>query len=318
VRIRKLAVDGFRGLPDREFDFADPRRGGAALIVAITGPRGSGKTSLLEAIVAAKEEVAPYGGAIAASDVVRPDAETAKIRVDWELSTIERDRVGLTELDYTSESIFGAMVIEAGHDPALVALLGEYELEPSFGKVEYFHAQRRMPTTALVDISQAPGGVLDRMTRLTREDSKFGGLIRFMVEAGLGLDVASDGMPRPPGRIQAAFQVLCSTKRLAGLYRTGQAVLPGFFDAKGTAYGLGQLSDSELDALLFATTFVRSGLAGNMPGAIVLIDTPERAVGEADAGAFVRALHELGSENQLIVATRSPSVIESAHVTVTL
>lgn len=318
MRLKSLRVDGVRGLPDREFDFVDPKRGAAAGIVAVTGPRASGKTSLLEAIIAAKEDVGPYGIKPAPGDTVRPDVDSAKLRAEWELHTIERERVGVTESGFVSESIYGDVVLQVSHEPALMALLESYDLDPAFGKVEYFHATRTLPLGLPIDVSQAAGGVVDKLDRLGRKDTKYGGLVRFVVETGLGLDLGPDGKQRESGRVAKAFEALCSTKRLAGLYRAGKSILPGFFDAGGTAYGLSQLSDSEQDAMLFAATFVRSGLVQNQPGSIVLIDRPELHIGERDAGPFVRALHDLGPENQLIVATRSPAVIEAAHVTISL
>lgn len=305
-------------MPDREFDFVDPKRGSAAGIVAVTGPRASGKTSLLEAIIAAKEDVAPYGIKPAGADTVRPDVDSAKIRAEWELHSIERERMGINESTILSESIYGDVVLQVSHEPALMALLENYDLDSAFGKVEYFHATRTLPLGLPIDVSQPAGGVVDKLDRLGRSDVKYGGLVRFVVETGLGLDLGPDGKQRESGRVAKAFEALCSTKRLAGLYRAGKSILPGFFDGGGTAYGLSQLSDSEKDAMLFAATFVRSGLVQNQVGSIVLIDRPELHLGDRDAGPFVRALHGLGDENQLIVATRSPAVIEAAHLTISL
>ena len=95
MKIRKLSVDGFRGLPDRELSLLDPRTDAAFGLVLVTGPRASGKTSLLEAIIAAKEQIGPYGPELSASSLVRLDATAAKVRVEWELSGAERARYGI-------------------------------------------------------------------------------------------------------------------------------------------------------------------------------------------------------------------------------
>ncbi len=310
-------MDGFRGLPDRELSLVDERTGRAAGVVAITGSAASGKTSLLEAIVAAKESVGPYAGPPAASEVVRYDAESAKVRVEWEPSGVERERYGLA--DVWSESIFGETARGPDPDPTLAMVLAEYSADESSSKMEYFHAERGLSAGSPIDLSKSAGDSLDRMSRLATDNTKYTGLVRFIVEAGLGFDVDGDGKSRSPGRVKQAFELLCGTKKLGGLYRAEGQTLPGFLDpSERIPFGITQLSSSELDLLLFATTFVRAGLVSNRAGAIVLIDSPEKHVGEADAGALVRALSSLGSANQLVVATRAKSVVDAANQVVSL
>ena len=310
MRVRKVRVDGFRGLPDQEFSLVNPRTDSAHEIVLVTGGRASGKTSFLEAIIAAKEQVGPYGPAASASSLLRPGVSTAKVRVEWEFSNGERDRYGTGQRAFVSESIFGDLVLDPPEpDPALAALLSEYIPEPEFGKVEYFHASRRLPYGSTIDLSRSAGDSLDRMMRLGRDDTKYSGLVRFIVEAGLGLDVDAEGKRKPPGRIKRAFEALCPTKELGGLYKAGDAMLPVFLDGQRRAYSLAQLSDSELDALLFAATFVRAGIGQS----IVLVDTPEKHLGDAEAREFVKALATLGADNQLIVATQSAALVSSVR-----
>lgn len=316
MKIRRLSLDGVRGLPDRELSLVDDKKDRGAAIVAVTGPQASGKTSLLEAIVAAKESIAPYGAMPDGEELVRHDASAAKIVIEWEASPIERERFGLTRV--VSETIFGGE--SPTPDPAFARVMSEYNPETDTGKVEYFHAERSMPIGAPVELTRAAGDLLDRVSRLSSDNTKYAGLLRFLVEAGLGLDIDARGEKRPPGRVKQAFEALCGTKKLAGLYRADGQVCPGFTDAAGkNSFGITQLSASELDLLLFATSFVRAGLVQNRAGSILLVDTPERNVGEADAGALVRGLSALaGAESQLIVATRSASVIDAADAVVRL
>ncbi|MDI3291214.1 hypothetical protein [Polyangium sp. 15x6] len=310
MRVRKVRVDGFRGLPDQEFSLTNPRTDAAHELVLVTGARASGKTSFLEAIVAAKEQVGPYGPTAPPSSYLRPGVGTAKVRVEWELSNTERDRFGTATRALVSESLFGDIVLEPPEpDPSLAALLSEYIPDPAFGKVEYFHASRRLPFASSIDLSRAAGDSLDRMVRLGRDDTKYSGLVRFIVEAALGLDVDAEGKPKPKGRVKKAFEALCPTKQLGGLYRAEDAMLPVFLDGQRRAYSLAQLSDSELDALLFATTFVRAGVGHS----IVLVDTPEKHLGDAEARDFVKALATLGTDNQLIVATQSAALVSSVQ-----
>jgi hypothetical protein len=310
MKVRRLITDGFRGLPDRSYSLIDPRSDSGFGLVLVTGSRSSGKTSFLEAIIAAKEQVGPYGAVQPPSSYLRAGETAAKIRVEWEISEAERARYGAPRRSIQTESIFGDAVVESpAPDPVIAALLGEYDPDPAFGKMEYFHATRRLPLGATIDLSKAPGDPLDRMSRLGRDDVKYSSLIRYIVEAGLGLDRGPDGSPKPPGRIKAAFDALCPTKTIGGLYKSGDALLPVFIDHSNKAYSLAQISDSELDSLLFAATFVRSGVQGS----VVLIDTPERHLGDAETREFVHALSRLGDSNQLIVATRSEALLASVH-----
>jgi len=175
-----------------------------------------------------------------------------------------------------------------------------------------------MSVGSALDLTRNAGDTLDRMARLASDNRKYASLVRYIVEAGLGLDTDAAGQPKPPGRIKQAFESLCRTKKLGGLYRVDGQVLPGFFDLEERIpFGVTQLSASELDLLLFAASFVRSGLVNNAAGSLILIDSPEKHVGESDAGALVAGLSALGAENQLIVATRAKSVLGAAqHVIV--
>lgn len=313
MKIRKIAFDGVRGLPDREFDLTDPKTNRAARLVVVTGGRASGKTSFLDGIVMAKEQIAPYAAAPAAVDVVRPGEDAAKIRTTWELSPHERDFHGAAETEIGSEALFGEhLPFAPDQNPALVAVLSAYDAEEDIGKVEYFHSARRLPLGSTIDLSQGAASQSDKMMRLEKSDAKYAGLVRFVVEAGLGLDVGANGTPKPPGRVKSVFETLCDSKRLGGLYRAEGNVLPGFFDREGRAYGLAQLSDSELEAFLFAVTFVRSGLVASRAGSLVLIDTPEKHMGAEDVPRFIEGLLRLGEENQLVVATRSRELAAAA------
>ncbi|AKT42214.1 AAA family ATPase [Chondromyces crocatus] len=305
MKVQRVSVDGFRGLPDKAFPFIDPSNGRAGSLVVVTGATGSGKTSLLEAIIAGKEKVAAYGPMRPDTTYVRPGAGAAKVKIVWELSDAERGRTGLGVPTLESEAMFGGSLTPPVNDPALSAVLGEYSLDPASSKIEYFHATRRMNPGQPVDATQLSGGLAERALRLTRDDGKFSALVKYIVAAGLGLDVDAEGQPRQPGRVTAAFAKLCSTKKLAGLYRVGDGVFPGFQDKAGRALGLTQLSDGELDALLFAASFVRNGIRNS----VVLVDTPELHRSDTEAREFVEGLLSLEEDNQLVVATRSPAVI---------
>jgi hypothetical protein len=312
MKIRRVITNGFRGLPDRAFELAPASTRAPADLVFLTGPGGAGKTSLLEAIIAAKEDIAPYGLSRSARSFVRQGETAAKVRVDWVLSPDERARSGATSVEISSESIFSDGIFSsAEHDPALVALLGVYDVDRAIGKVEYFHASRRIPRGGIPSIASVAGPSAERLVRLTRDDAKYAEVLQYVLEASLGLhDV--EGV-KGAQRLVDAFSSLCRTRRLAGLEREGRAIVPRFADTRGTSVGVEELSDSERQALLFAVTFLRSGVERSL----VLIDTPELHIPEREVGAFVAAIQRLGVDNQLIMATGSQSAVTenpTAHV----
>jgi hypothetical protein len=311
MKIQRISTNGFRGLPDRSFELVEARGGSPFDLVIVTGGAGSGKTSFLDAILAAKEDVGPYGPKRSSAEYVRPGELGAKVRVDWLLSSDERTRAGAAEAAVSTESIFSAAFVPApDHHAGLAAVLAEYDRDPAVSKVEYFHASRRLPQSGGAR-AIAAGAVpaVDRMLRVSRDDAKFAGLVDHVVQAFLGLDEGDPnarGDRRSAERLAAAFASLSrSGKQLDGVQRAGSGFEPRFVDAAGVRSGLGQLSDSERQAFLFAATFLRSGINGSL----VLVDTPELHLGGADARAFVAALSRLGADNQIVVATASAELV---------
>lgn len=300
MKIASVAFDGYLPLPDCTIRLA-PATGEPHKVFAVTGPRGSGKTSFLEAIIAAKEMVAPYG---AQPPAARQSA--AKITIEWCLSPTERGRLLVQSSTLRTEAIFAPQAPKTKPDPVVVALLGDYSEDPTIGKVEYFHAARRLPWGGAVSLTE-PGSTASAANRLTRSDDKYEGLVEYVVEAGLGLARDPAGQPREQGRVSRAFGALCQTKTIDGIYRLRTGVAPVFADSSDHSFTVSQLSDSELDAFLFAATFVRCGIVGS----VVLIDTPEKHVGDDDAWTFLQALTTLAPDNQFIVATRARSILSA-------
>src|SRR5580692_1175034 len=103
MKIQRISTNGFRGLPDRAFELAEARGGHPFDLVLVTGAAGAGKTSFLEAIVAAKEDVGAYGASRSAAACVRPGELGAKVRVEWVLSEDERARAGAVASPVTTE-----------------------------------------------------------------------------------------------------------------------------------------------------------------------------------------------------------------------
>ena len=91
MKLARVSFLGVRGLADATYDLVGPS-GVPHDLVVVTGPTASGKTRFLEAVVAAKEAIAPYGllqagapwvasgsvGAVAVTPKTRPPVVTRR------------------------------------------------------------------------------------------------------------------------------------------------------------------------------------------------------------------------------------------------
>ena len=304
MKLRRVTTDGVRGLADRLYDLTD-RTGSAASVVVVTGPSGSGKTSLLDAIAAAKEDVAPWGTRHSWTKVVRHGVGAAKIRLEWELNDEERRRMGLDAGVIETESIFSPTTPPGqGHDPRIEVLLERYDHDPGHGKMEYFFAERTLAREAVGLSTLDPS--IQKRTRLDRDLRKYGALHKYLVELHLGLHERSGA---PPGRerFAASFAKVCPGRRVLGLSRAADRMELMFDGGPQGPVPIHALPHAEQQAVLFAGTIELLGLSRS----IVLVDGPELHQNEHDAGAFAHALTELGEDNQLVFATGWGSVADA-------
>lgn len=305
MKLRRVTTDGVRGVADRLFDFTRRLGNEASPVVVVTGPSASGKTSLLDAIAAAKEDIAPWGARHSWSKVVRAGAGAAKIRLEWEISDEDRERLGFETNVVTSESIFSPTTPPGqGHDPRLEALLERYDHDPKHGKMEYFRAERTLASEA-VGLSMLEPSIQKRV-RLDRDIRKYGALHKYLHELHLGLHERSG---EPPGRerFAASFAKLCPARRVVGLTRTADRMELVFDGGAEGPLPVARLPHGEQQAVLFAATFELLGLHHS----IVLVDEPELHQGAAGLAAFARAITALGVDNQVIFATGWPAVAEA-------
>ncbi len=295
MKLAKIALRGVRGVPDGAHDLTDPRTGEPHSLVLVTGPSASGKTRLLEAVIAAKEWVAPYGARPQATAWIRPGETASKVSLGWRLDAEEQAYGALNDASAETESIFTTVGVSVPEDDGVVAVLRRYDHGHESGKIEYFPAQRSVPTGGL-GVGLSP--FEQRPLRASGDVRKFASVVRVIHELSGGgptADYFADILSRlsPTCRFEAATSV---------------DAFPRCFVGPRGARTLRELSSSETDAVILAATAVMLGLSRS----VVFIDSPELFADPSFVPALAEGLLALGQDVQVIAATRSPELLRTA------
>lgn len=312
MKILKLTTRKFRGLPDGEYSFADRTSGAPLDVVLVTGAARSGTTSLLEAIIAAKEAAGAYGLTPLPAQCLRHGATDGLVEATWLLSARERSAAGLEDPTLVTR---WPMHPGVGHEPSpprVREVFAAYDHDASHGKMEYFAANRQ-----LIFNGARPTDRDEKRLRLTRATDKYAGVARLFEtlalqdSADLAETIASQGIalrntvPDSLAPLRRAMAELCPDRRLAGVdLRKGRAEVL-FAREDGSTVLLEELSASEQQAVLVAATYERIGLHHS----IVLIDEPELHQHPTVRAQWFQALLGLGRDNQVIAATTSTEIL---------
>jgi hypothetical protein len=284
VKIFSLRSIGVRGLADAVYSFASaPDR--AHDRVLLVGPSASGKTRLLDLIVAVREVISPSDERIDQDPFVRIGNNTARAVVTFWLAPEERALIGASEALIDAEVVFNSDTPEEQH-PGLVFLFERYAHDDQTPKLEYFSEKRRL------DIGggeMSLGEERQQRYRTTNSVRKLAFLPRFL-----------DRLPKQPDQARRFARGVASLSR-ALRYDIEQHALMSGHRKIGD---LGELSASEADAVSFAATAALVGLSRS----IVLVDRPE--LHGLDPVRAFHGISALGEENQVIAATSAPELHE--------
>lgn len=254
--------------------------------VLITGGPGTGKTRLLELIVAAREMLANSERVMDPLSFIRPENTTAKAILYWQLGAEEQATIGAASPAVSTEVIF-TQDEEDEVDARMNFLLERYGHDDATPKFEYFSAQRRLDVGGgAVSLEEGEQQGL----RTSPSPRKFSWVPLFL-----------EMLPDDPER-SARFAGILERLSPTCAYDVESHVL----SSRGRRLrSLTELSASEADAVMFGATAALVGLSGS----IVLIDRPE--LHGIEAQRAIAGLSALGSDNQLIMATSSPAL--AAH-----
>ena len=293
MKLLRVTFLGIRGIADGSYDFTDVHTGQPQDVILVTGTEASGKTRFLEAILAAKEGIAPYGPMNTGAAWLPPGAVVAKIMLSLWLEEEERQYVGTNREVVDVEAQFLEDRIRRDADEGTVALLRRYEHSRETGKFEFFPASRRLSPLGPFHGTSA---LEQRLHRASKDPMKYGFVVRFLRDL--------DASPAKEKEFAALLERLSPSCRY--LMQASREGLPRCFSSHGgPPVHAAELSDSEAEAVLLAATAVNVGLSRS----IVLIDRPELFVGPGSGARRLEALRALGEGNQLLLASTSSEML---------
>ena len=300
MKLARVSFLGVRGLADATYDLLAPS-GAPHDVVVVTGPTASGKTRFLEAIVAAKESIAPYGLLQPGSPWIASGSLGAKVSIAFWLDEEERTYAGTTSALVEADVTFNPQRGTSDADEGLVAGLERYDHRPERGKVEYFPATRRLPTFPPFHGTSA---VEQRMLRPGKDPRKYSFVPRFLGELRAN--------PAAVRAFSSRLEALSPTVRY--VRPAASDGVPKCFTSRGGAPVTPmELSDGEGDAVLFAATATAIGLGRSL----LLVDRPELHADPTRLAPLVGGLRALGADNQLVLASGSAELVAAsrpAHV----
>lgn len=289
MKLRGLTCAGIPGVADGTFEFAKPN-GAPHDLVLVTGDEATGKSRLLGVIAAARDMIAPLGEEVNQDAWVRYGQVASKVLMQFYLSDDEQEEIGAEQRVLTAEVIFRAdpdMTAPDQTDPGLVYLLERYAHEDAVGTFELFAEGRRLDVgggEALLDPET------QKEHRTSASPRKFAFLPAFLAS----LRVNAEQADRFAATL-ARFGTTCIYDQAAhGLVSRGRL-----------APSLEALSSSETDAVLMSATATLVRLSNS----VVLVDRPELYRAD-DASRALEGLRGLGDDNQLILATTAPDLLE--------
>lgn len=293
MKIVRATFLSIRGVPDGTYDFRHPASGAANSPIIVTGGEASGKTRFLEALLATKEAIGPYGPMMDGATWLEPTKQLAKVMLTFALDEEERQYAGTSDNLVDGEATFLSERVRRDADEGLVALLSRYEHGPEAGKIEYFPSSRRLSPLGPY---HGTGVIEQRLQRALKDPTKYGFVVRFL------RDLPQDSAMTKTfsGQLE---RLSASCRYVAGEPQRG---LPRCFSSRGgPVANISELSETEQQAVLVAATAANIGLSRS----IVLIDRPELGTNPGRAAEFVEALSLLGQDNQVFMATAVPEFL---------
>lgn len=298
MKLIRAELEGIRDLPRIRLDVA------AGRIVCVTGGPGTGKTSVLEAILAARDACLPAPVRHDASAWVRSASARAFVELEWALEPLERKIAPAESATFTaiwrpgdrSDDVPARMRDRVAASPILYLDAHRLSAPPSP------FAAERAPTRPRELTEWAPsaekfgwveGWLLARTERRAEE------LAARVDASGVALGRRDESL------FARALERLCVSVRPGPpVHREGKR-LAGFLRRDQRHLALAELATHERMAVLVAAAMDTSS------GALVLVDTPELGLHPSEHATFLASLASLASSG-VIAATTSAAILRAA------
>lgn len=318
MRLVELTTKNFAGLADGTYSLRQAN-GDAAQLVLVTGGPRSGKTAFLEAVIACKESLIPYGPVSRPAERARRAGERVELVTRWRLDDADRRAIRTDDV----EVVLDASAPDSGLG-AKRALFDRYAHDATVGKVDYFPADRTLFPKS--------GRLPERVPYLQQKLGRLGAdALKYMCLWGWLEECAHQGAAEQVERmgrdgvlfadehgslqkeLAAGLRTFVDSPSLVRISTTGELRFGGDSDPER---GFDALPTSTRHALLFVLAYSMLGHRRS----VVLVDDIERGQSPADHERFVGALVALGGDSQLIATTSSSEVrrLRAAHAVVEL
>ena len=292
MKIKNLHIKEFKGLRDISINFE--KNDEPLDLVVLAGSNGSGKTRILESILDYFQKIVNHIEHIENENVAGVFFETDEQSClkegydSWSLYKILNS--------YNDENSFerGRKVVEKNLKvfPKIIYV----PTETNFQKVEIASPMlfREYKFLNIVDsglIKDVPSYIATRITELANEQESIPmGEIRKAVFR----------------EINEIFEILDLDIKISGISKNAKSI-PIFTNSAGDKFDINELSSGEKQ--LFLRTLAIKML--NPENSIILIDEPELSLHPKWQQRIVDVYRKIGKNNQIIIATHSPHILES-------
>ncbi len=316
MKLVRVRLTNIGCLPDGEYSFLDRHTGRPLAIALVTGAACSGKTTLLEAVVAAKEAAGAYAPPADARPLLRRGADRGAIEATWAFDEQEIARLGLREGVATTRLDITSAGTKCRPDASLTPLFASFSTDPTRAKFAYFADNRSLPANDWRPSGPTISAQAEARLHLGRTLDKYQPLVRHFVDLAVSQGLQATAIMEQRGvalrasapdsfaELRRLLAILLPHLRFCGVGLADGAPRVLFERADGSVVDLERLSALERQCLIFAGTFWRVGLHRS----VVLVDTPELHAHPRVQVGLVRAIEALGHHNQLIIATSSEAI----------
>jgi hypothetical protein len=318
MRITSFRIENFRNI--RLAECSDPSN-----FMVLCGGNGCGKSSILDALIIAKEIARSYYMLQVDSRLVSADASQAKIALTlafdepervWAAQRYAATRVDVAELVAVIDRGGQARLEQSSHP--ILDLLGVYDsqVDQPLGYFDYFEPQRIYPR---VDLSSwEPGSLNDtnmKQTLAARGVTKFQHTKRFLASLKMR-DLQAlqrsirDGRPEVPDSL-AEFRVFFDEFFAPMRFIDVQIDSSPFQFIIATPRGeidIDDLSSGEKEVLNVFARFYQL----KPRGSIILMDEADAHLHPDLARRYLAVLRRIGQDNQLWLTTHSPEMMMAA------